>query len=252
MNDKFHDHKHEPNMTYIGHLTELLRRLLKVLIFFVLALIAVFFFASPILEWLKQDPAAQRIDWHAFHLTDAIRVYIQIAFVGAVAVTFPFLLYQLWRFVAPGLEEKERKGVLVFLPFALLLFVLGILFAYLVLWPMVVGFLLMMADQVGANHLIGIAQYFSFLFNLLLPFGLIFELPLVVMFLTYIGIINPTTLKKTRKISYFALVVLATCITPPDLISDLLVSVPLILLFEISLFFSRLVYRKRLKRLEKN
>lgn len=250
MNDKIHEH--EPNMTYIGHLTELLRRLLKVLIFFVLALIAVFIFASPILEWLKQDPAAKQINWYAFHLTDAIRVYLQIAFVGAVALTIPFLLYQLWRFVAPGLEEKERKGVLLFLPFALLLFVLGIMFAYIVLWPMVVRFLLLMADQVGANQLIGIAQYFSFLFNLVLPFGLIFELPLIVMFLTYIGIITPATLKKTRKISYFVLVVVATCITPPDMISDILVSVPLILLFEMSLFLSRLVYRKRLKRIEKN
>lgn len=237
-------------MTYMKHLTELLQRLMRVLILFIILLVVAFFFADSILEWLKQDPAASQMDWYAFHLTDAIRVYLQIAFIVALGLTLPFALFQLWRFASPGLEAKERKSILLYLPAAVLLFVLGILFAYLIIWPMVVRFLLAMADQVGAEQLIGIAQYFSFLFNLILPFALVFELPLIVMFLTRIGIINPRKLSKTRKFAYFALVVIATMITPPDFISDILVAVPLILLFEFSLLLSKFVYRKRLKAME--
>lgn len=236
-------------MTYIKHLSELTRRLTRVLILFVLLLIVAFFFADTILQYLKKDPAASQISWHAFHLTDAIRVYLQIAFVVALGVTIPFAFYQLWQFAVPGLSEKERKPILLYLPAALFLFVLGILFAYMILFPMVVGFLSAMAENVGAEQIIGIAQYFSFLFNLVLPFGLIFELPLVVMFLTRIGIINPQSLSKVRKVAYLVLVIIATFVTPPDLISDILVAVPLILLFEISLLLSRIVYRKRMKRM---
>ncbi len=243
-------------MTYIKHLSELLRRLTRVLILFVLLFIVAFFFADTILQYLKDDPAASQILWHAFHLTDAIRVYLQIAFIVALSLTIPYVFYQLWQFAAPGLEEKERRPILMYLPAAFLLFVLGVLFAYVILFPMIVGFLSNMAENVGAEQKIGIAQYFSFLFNLILPFGLIFELPLVIMFLTRIGLINPKTLGKTRKLSYFVLVILATLVTPPDLISDVLVAIPLILLFEVSLLLSKLVYRKRLKleqkSLEKN
>lgn len=220
------------------------------LILFVLLFIVAFFFADKILQLLKMDPAASQIEWYAFHLTDAIRVYMQIAFIVAITFTLPFLFYQLWRFAAPGLQEKEKRPILLYLPASVLLFVLGISFAYLIIWPLIVGFLLSMAENAGAEQLIGIAQYFSFMFNLLLPFGLIFELPLVILFLTRIGLINPKTLSKTRKIAYLLLVVIATIVTPPDLVSDLLVAGPLILLFEISLLLSRFVYRKRLKRLE--
>lgn len=241
-------HQSNPQMTYIKHLSELVRRLTRVLILFVVLFIGAFFFADHILQYLKNDPAASQISWHAFHLTDAIRVYMQIAFIVALGLTIPFALYQLWGFAAPGLEEKERRPILLYLPAAILLFVLGVLFAYVILFPMVVEFLSAMAVNVGAEQKIGIAQYFGFLFNLILPFGLIFELPLVVMFLTRIGIINPKTMSKMRKISYLVLVVIATFVTPPDPISDILVAIPLILLFEISLLLSRLVYRKRLKR----
>ena len=89
-------------------------------------------------------------------------------------------------------------------------------------------------------------KYFRFMINLILPFGILFEMPLVVMFLTRLGIINPTVLKKSRKISYFVLVIISILITPPDIISDILVIVPLLVLYEVSVQLSNMVYRKRL------
>lgn len=235
------------NMPYMKHLTELLRRLMRVLLLFIATLIVAFFFADSILQLLKQDPAARQLSWYAFHLTDAIRVYLQIAFLVATAVTIPFGLYQVWRFAAPGLKASERRSIVLYLPAAILFFILGIAFAYGIIWPLLVRFMLAMSAQVGAEQLIGLSQYFSFLFNLLLPFGLIFELPLVVLFLTRIGILQPATLSKARKYAYLVLVILATFITPPDIVSDILVAIPLLLLFEVSVLLSKIVYRKRLK-----
>jgi sec-independent protein translocase protein TatC len=93
----------------------------------------------------------------------------------------------------------------------------------------------------------GIAQYFSFMFNIVLPMSILFELPIVVMFLTKIRVLNPQRLQKMRRVAYLLLIIIATMVTPPDLISDILVSVPLILLYEFSIFLSRLVYRKQLE-----
>lgn len=159
-------------MTVVEHLTELRRRIIWVLAVFVVALIAGFYFAGPLIEYLKQEPIADGVPIISLHPSDALRVYMQFAFlIGAVAA-LPVALFHLWRFVSPGLEERERRGSLYFIPAACLLFIVGILFGYYVVFPMIMQFMTGMTATIGADPNYGIAEYFGFLFNMVIPFGI--------------------------------------------------------------------------------
>lgn len=134
---------------------------------------------------------------------------------------------------------------LAFIPGIFILFISGIAFGYFLLFPIVLSFLQSLAgDQFETFFTVD--KYFRFMINLTVPFGFLFEMPAIIMFLTRLGIINPQRLAKSRKISYFFLIVVSVLITPPDFISDILVIVPLVLLYEFSVTLSKIVYRKKL------
>jgi len=233
----------EKEMYWIDHYAELRRRLIRVLIVFLFCFIAGFVFSEQIVRWLKAGAPAD-LDWHVFSPTDALWVWVQIAFITSLVVVLPYFFFEMWAFAAPGLNARERRVTLQYVPLSALLFVFGIGFAYCVLFPMILRFLQSLAARIGANEVYGVAQYFKFMFGFILPFGLLFEMPVVMLFLTRLGILNPNVVRKTRKYAYLLLVILATMITPPDLISDLVVTVPLFLLFEVSLWLSMRTYRK--------
>jgi len=237
-------------MTVVGHLEELRKRIIWVIVFFVLALIAGFMMTDPVIHYFTNQIHSKNITWNVFRLSDALRVYMQFAFAIGITISIPFVLFQLWLFISPGLTKRERRATGWFIPAAILLFVLGISFGYFVLFPMVVTFLSSISKQLGVTEVYGIAQYFSFMLNIVLPFGLLFELPVVVVFLTRIGIVTPKLLIRSRKVAYLILVIVGVTLTPPEPMSDILVSVPLILLYEVSIWFSKVAYRKREKALE--
>ncbi|MBM7591567.1 twin-arginine translocase subunit TatC [Brevibacillus fulvus] len=234
-------------MTLVEHLAELRRRLIWVIVLFIIALIAGVYFAGPVIEYLKHDPMAGGVPLKSFHPSDALMVYMQFAFLISLVVTVPFALFQLWGFVSPGLRENERKATVYFIPAAFLLFIVGILFGYYVVFPMVIQFMAGVTTEIGADPTYGIAQYFGFLFNMVIPFGFLFELPIIVMFLTRLRLLNPMRLAKIRRISYFLLAIVAITLTPPDFMSDVLVTIPLFILYELSVWISRVVYRKQLQ-----
>lgn len=238
MNDK--------EMSVYEHLGELRKRLIIVLVFFGAAMIASFFFVEPVILYLQKADEAKELTMNAFRLTDPIKIYMQFAFVLAFIMTAPVLLYQIWAFVSPGLYEKERKVTLSYIPLSLLLFLAGISFGYFVLFPFVVRFMQDLAGQLGIQQLIGINEYFEFLLQLVLPFGILFQLPVVVMFLTRLGLITPMLLGKIRRYAYLFLLIVAALITPPDVISQLIVMIPLTILYEVSIWISKIAYRKAL------
>lgn len=238
-------------MSLIDHLQELRKRLVWVAIIFIITLVIGFITVQPVINYFMKLPVAQNIEMNAFALSDGIRVYLQFAFLIALTVTLPFALFQVWRFVAPGLTKKERRATAWFIPIAFLLFLIGISFSYFIIFPMIVVFLSNISGTLGIQETYGISQYFGFMFNMIIPFGLLFELPLIVVFLTRIGVLNPRTLKRFRKLAYLILVVVAASITPPELVSEILVSVPLILLYEFSVWLSKITSVKRKKNLEK-
>jgi sec-independent protein translocase protein TatC len=236
MNDK--------EMSVYEHLGELRKRLIIVLVFFGIALIGSFFFVEPVILYLQRTDEAKELTMNAFRLTDPIKIYFQFAFVIAFVLTAPVLLYQLWAFVSPGLYEKERKVTLSYIPISIVLFFAGVSFAYFVLFPFVVRFMQNLAERLGIHQVIGINEYFEFLLQLVLPFGIVFQLPVVVMFFTRLGLITPMLLIKIRKYAYLALLIVAAVITPPDVLSQVIVMIPLSILYEASIWISKMAYRK--------
>ncbi|OBZ08968.1 twin arginine-targeting protein translocase TatC [Bacillus sp. FJAT-27264] len=233
-------------MSLVDHLTELRKRIIYVLIIFVLGLVGGLFCAKPIYEYLIRSDLAQGFVLHAFSFWDGIGMYMKIAMAVSLAISVPFIIYQLWAFVSPGLRQVERNAALRYVPYVFILFILGILFAYYIVFPMALSFTISITRDMGLEETYGIAQYFEFMFSLVLPMALLFELPLVVMFLTKIRILNPLRLRKLRRYAYFVLVFIGIVITPPDFISDFLVAIPLLILYEFSVFLSAFVYRKQL------
>ncbi|MEK3733731.1 twin-arginine translocase subunit TatC [Paenibacillus sp. FSL M8-0334] len=234
-------------MALTEHLGELRKRIIVVLIVFVAGLIAGLFVADPIYRYLIEAKHARTFELHALSFWDGIGIYMKIAAVFSLVISIPFIIYQLWAFVKPGLRKEEQKATVAYIPYAFLLFIVGVLFGYYIVFPMTLTFTTTITQNMGLTETYGIISYFNFMFNLVLPLALVFELPLVVMFLTRIRILNPLRLKKMRKLAYFALVFIAVVITPPDFISDFLVTIPLLLLYEFSVFLSAAIYRKQLE-----
>ncbi|MBY6038582.1 twin-arginine translocase subunit TatC [Fictibacillus nanhaiensis] len=238
---------YEKKMTMYDHLGELRKRIILTALAFFAFLIAGFFFARPVIVYLQSDPIAKDIQMNAFHLTDPLNVYMSFAFIIGLVLTAPFALYQLWAFISPGLFENERRVTLMYIPVSFLLFLTGLAFSYFILFPFVVGFMGNVATALSVEGEYGIQEYFSFLFNITLPFGLLFQFPVLVMFLTRLGIVSPQFLKSIRKVAYFVILVIAGLITPPELISHLMVTFPLIILYEVSIVISKTAYKKRMK-----
>lgn len=228
----------------VGHLEDLRKRIIFILVFFLAALIASFAFIGSVYDFLVAPAHGMRLA--VLGPGDVVQIYLMIAGAAALAVTTPFLLWQLWLFVAPGLLPRERRYALRLIAPITVMFLVGVSFGYLLVFPEIFHFLKTLAQE-RYRFILTATEYFSFMINIVLPFGLLFELPVVVLFLTRIGLLSPKWLRKMRRYAYFLCVVLGTLISPPELISHLSVTVPMILIYEASIGISALVYRKKLK-----
>lgn len=241
----------DQEFTLVEHLTELRKRLIVVAIAFIVSLGIGFAIAAKILNFIKMQPTAVNVDWNVFGFTDGIMIYFKCALLLAILFTLPVLLHQVWLFVKPGLSENEAKGTFLFIPVSFFLFLAGVSFSYFILFPMMLNFMSDINQSIGATETYGMSQYFTFMFNLIIPVGIVFEMPVVIMFLTKLGIVTPKSLRKMRKIAYFVLVIIGVLISPPDFMSDILIIIPLFVLFEISILVSSVTLRKMNQRLEK-
>jgi sec-independent protein translocase protein TatC len=213
--------KHD--MALIGHFEELRKRLIIILGAFMVLFILAFVYVQDIYQWLVQDLEVQLA---ILGPSDILWVYLMLSCVVAISGSIPIAAYQIWLFVRPALKDTERKVTLAYIPSLFLLFIVGISFGYFIIFPIVFQFLLSMSE----------GMFMTF-----------FELPVVIMFLTSLGVLNPYRLQKIRKYSYFVLIVTAVLITPPDFLSDILVVIPLIFLYECSVLLSKVVYKRKQK-----
>jgi sec-independent protein translocase protein TatC len=236
----------DKELQLVDHLDELRKRIIISAVAFVVFFIVGFIYVTNIYDWIVRDLDVKLI---VLGPSDIIWVYFMIATVIAIAGTIPVLASQLWMFVKPALKPIERKITLSYIPALFLLFIVGFAFGYFIIFPMVLEFLVNMGADMFVTNFTA-EKYFRFLLNMTLPFGVLFELPAVVMFLTAIGIINPFVLSKIRKYAYFVLILIAIVITPPDFMSDFVVTLPLLLLYEISIDLSKFVYKKRMKKMQ--
>jgi sec-independent protein translocase protein TatC len=234
----------DQSMNILDHLDELRRRLMIIVGVFIAFFIAVFIFVRDIYEWFTKD---LEMTLAVLGPLDIIMIYFTLAAVIALALTVPVLVLQIWLFVKPALTKREQKATIIYIPASFVLFAGGLAFGYFVVLPIVFSFLLDLGSDTFLTMFTA-QQYFQFVLRMTIPFSILFEMPLVVMFLTSIGIITPDGMRKNRKYAYFALIVVSVLISPPDFISDILVIIPLLLLYEISINMARIVYRRKKKK----
>ncbi|MGN1401065.1 MAG: twin-arginine translocase subunit TatC [Bacillus sp. (in: firmicutes)] len=236
----------DKELNVVDHIGELRNRLIWTAVAFIGFFVFGWLFVEELYEWFVRDLDVKLL---VLGPSEIIWVYVMLAGVMAIAGTIPFLALQIWLFIRPALKPSERKTSLYYIPALFLLFVGGLCFGYFIIFPTVLGFLIDLSGDMFVTNFTA-EKYFKFLLNMTLPFAVLFELPVVTMFLTSLGLINPFMMAKMRRYAYFVLVVIAVLITPPDFISDLLVILPLLLLYEISINLSKIVYKRRQKRLE--
>jgi len=161
-----------------------------------------------------------------------------------VIVAFPYVLYEVWRFISPGLYDNERKLARGFILVASILFFIGVLFGYYLITPLSVNFLGSYSVSPEVKTQIDIDSYISVVRSSVISCGIIFELPIVIYFLTKLGVVNPDFMRKYRKHAVIVVLIIAAVITPPDVTSQIIVSIPIMLLYEVSIFISAYILKK--------
>jgi sec-independent protein translocase protein TatC len=166
-------------------------------------------------------------------------------------VGFPYLLYEMWKFISPGLYDKERNNARGFIFVASLLFFMGVLFGYYIVAPLSINFLGSYTISEEVFNDIDIASYIATVRASVIACGLIFELPIIIFFLTKIGLVTPEILKKYRKIALVVVLILSAVITPPDVASQVVVAIPILILYQVSIYISGYVLRQEAKKMKK-
>lgn len=236
--------RHDPNeMSFFQHIGELRTRLIWVIGTLLVTVVIGFMFSEEALDILKA-PAADELVYLA--PAEAFLTQLKLALIAGVIFALPVILYNLIAFLLPALEKKERRFLLLLLPAALILFAGGVLFAYYVMLPIAYNFFIGFGDE-DLLPFISVREYVSFALGLIIPFGLVFQLPLISMILSQVGLISPSFLKRNRKIALLIVFMLGAVLTPPDLISQALMAGPLILLYECSIIISKFVARRKEK-----
>ena len=214
------------------HLQEFRKRLIICLVVVAIASLACYNYVDDIIALLS-GPAGKL---YFMNPSEVFFTYMEIALYAGILFTLPVLLYEVWAFVAPALWPEERRAVLVILPTAVILFYVGLVFAYYLVIPAAVTFFMGFATQT-LQPMFSLESYLSFILALTLPFGFIFELPLIVVFLAKIGLVTGDFLKGKRKILIVIAFIFAAVVSPTtDIFTQTMIAVPLIVLYEISLF----------------
>ena len=177
--------------------------------------------------------------------------HIWTSITAGFIVAFPYILLEIWKFISPGLRLKERSSAKGFIFIASLLFFIGVLFGYYVVTPLSINFLGTYQVSGQVHNDFDLSSYISLVRASVIASGLIFELPILIYILTKVGVVTPNMLKKYRKISLVLVLILSAIITPPDIASQVIVSVPIVILYEISIFISKVVIRKKEKLIKK-
>ena len=262
-------------MSFLDHLEELRWHLIRATIAVVLAGSLAFVFKELIFEGIIFAPkrsdfptykilckAAQLIGFDSFCFTELpfrvqsrtmagqFSAHIWTSITAGFIVAFPYVLFEFWRFISPGLKTNERRNSRGFIIVASILFFLGVLFGYYVITPLSMNFLgsYTVSDQVFNDF--DLSSYIGLVRACALSAGVIFELPIIIYFLTKIGLVTPAFLRKYRKFALVIVLIISAIITPPDVASQIIVAVPVVILYEISIVISKIVIRRQEKRVK--
>lgn len=226
-------------MNLVEHLDELRKRLIICLSIVALASVIAYVFSDMLLDVCIRPLARERQALYFFTPYEAFLVRLRLSLVAGIIVTAPFLIYQLWMFVGPGLYAKERRVLIFLITSGSVLFFIGAAFCYFFVLPFALHFFLSFQGD-ALKPLLSVKEYIGFMTQFILLFGIVFNLPLLSVGLTMLGIVNHTFLRKRRKIVLVSVFIIAACLTPPDVVTQILLAFPLIILYEACIFVSYL------------
>ena len=239
----------EEKLPFTSHLEELRKRLIYSLIAVGVCFLICFVFK----EWLFRILAfplvavlPENSSMIFTSLPEAFFTYLKVSFFGALFLSCPFVLYQIWQFISPGLYSAEKKYAFPFVFFSTIFFVGGSLFAYFIVFPFGFKFFVSFATE-SIKPMFTLREFLSFSCKLLLAFGVIFELPIFMFFLAKIGLVNSRILAAKRKYAILITFVVAALFTPPDIVTQVLMAIPIMLLYEISIWVAKLGEKKENK-----
>ena len=246
----------EKENSFISHLTELRKRLINSFIFLIIFFIGCYFFAEhlygflvePFAKAVKNDGSNRRLIFTA--LQETFLTYVKVSFFTAFFVTCPYILMQIWKFIAPGLYKHEKIAILPYLILTPVLFFLGGMLVYYLIMPLAIKFFLSFESSGLSTNLpiqleAKVNEYLSLIMKLIFAFGISFQLPILLNLLARIGVVNSNYLKTRRRYVIVLIFALAAILTPPDPITQVGLAIPLLLLYELSIFTVRFTEKKK-------
>ena len=231
------------------HLEELRTRVIRIVLALFLGMIICVAFFQQQLTDVFMGPFQQSLNHELVitQFTEGFLFQLKIALLGGCVLASPVIIWQIMRFVLPALYSNEKKVFFIMMFFGVALFVGGVCFGYFLVLQPVMSTLIRLAGP-DITPMITASSYMSFVLGFLIPFGLVFEIPMVTYFLTMVGIITPDLLKKNRIYVLLVILILAALLTPPDIVSQLCLAAPMLLLYEIGIQISQFVYKRKLKK----
>jgi sec-independent protein translocase protein TatC len=230
-------------MGFLDHLLELRSTIIWILSVWIGSSMLLWFFSRHLLDFLLSTIPVESLYFNA--PIEAFMVRLKLSFITGALITFPFALFKLWAFISPGLFSREKRIIIPMIAPSAILFYTGAMFAYWVMVPIVLGFLLRFGTDM-LEPLISVSKYFEFVARLCFTFGVVFQLPLAIIFLTWIGVVSPKALLSKWRYAIVIIFIAGALLTPPDPASQLLMAIPLVVLFMGSVLLS-LIFEKRRK-----
>ena len=207
-------------------------------------LVSFYFVIDPLMKWITAPIEARGVQVIYTAVSEALTTKLKVALVTAVVIAFPVIIWQVWRFIKPALYPQEQRSFRIFFFFALLLFLAGIVFCYASVFFLAIDFFMVSGEDL-ATPLLSLDKYISFLFGFLLPFGVAFMLPVFIYITTRIGLTTPEMLASKRKFVILGIFILAAILTPPDVVSQIMLGIPMLALYEVGILVSRLVKQQQ-------
>ncbi|PKM29597.1 MAG: twin-arginine translocase subunit TatC [Gammaproteobacteria bacterium HGW-Gammaproteobacteria-11] len=233
-------------MPLVAHLTELRSRLLRIVLLWMLIFAGLFYFANDLYSFISEPLRVFLPEGTSMIATDVASPFLtpfKLALVSALFLAMPFVLHQVWGFIAPGLYKHEKRLAVPLLASSIFLFYAGMAFAYYVVFPLVFGFFTSAAPE-GVTVMTDINKYLDFVLTLFMAFGLAFEIPVATVLLVLAGAVDVAKLREIRPYVVVGCFVIGMLLTPPDVISQALLAVPMWLLYEVGILFSLLIKRR--------
>jgi sec-independent protein translocase protein TatC len=235
----------EVEMTFLEHLEELRWRLIYSVLGVIAGTILCWVFINFLVDDVLLMPAKRTgVMLQNLKPFGQLMIYMQVAIAGGLIVSIPNVFYQLWAFIAPALHPKERKYIVSIVAFSSLCFLVGVLFSYYIMLPMALSFAVQFGSASIKNQF-AVDEYFSIIFSVMLGAGLVFELPMISFFLSKLGILKPAFMRKYRRHAIVIIFIAAAILTPgTDPVSQIILAIPLVLLYEISILISHFSQKK--------